>query len=110
MNFFIGLKFALKAALTNFQNISNKRKNPITLSIRLKINIKRHDNVTTMFNNRFKNFKNRRKFKKKKLKFSLQMKNLNVKKKSKKRKKSFSEIICYICQKKNIIIIQQKFY
>ena len=62
MNFFIKLKFALKAALTNIQNIFDK-KNLITLTIKLKINIKRHDSVTTTFNDRLKNFKNvRRKF------------------------------------------------
>ena len=63
MNFFIRLKFALKAALTNFQNIFDRKKNLIILTIKLKINIKRHDSVTTTFNDRSKNFKNvRRKF------------------------------------------------
>ena len=62
----------------------------MTLMIRLKINIKRHDDVITTLSNRSKNFKNvRRKFFKhrKKIILSLQMRNLGVKKKSKKRKK-----------------------
>ena len=58
MNFFIRLKFALKAALTNFQNIFDRKKNLIILAIKLKINIKRHDSVTTTFSDRLKNFKN----------------------------------------------------
>ena len=63
MNFFIRLKFALKTALTNFQNIIDKKENLIILAIKLKINIKRYDNVITTFNDRLKNFKNaRRKF------------------------------------------------
>ena len=63
MNFFIRLKFALRAVLTNFQKIFDKRENLITLTIKLKINIQRYDNVTTTFNDLFKNFKNvRRKF------------------------------------------------
>ena len=63
MNFFIKLRFALKTALTNFQNIFDKRKNLITLTTKLKINIKSHDSVITTFNDRSKKFKNvRRKF------------------------------------------------
>ena len=58
MNFFIRLKFALKTALTNFQNIFDRKKNLIILAIKLKINIKRDDSVTTMFSDRLKNFKN----------------------------------------------------
>ena len=69
INFFIRLKFALRAALTNFQNIFDRRKNLIILAIKLKINIKRHDSVTTTFNDRSKSFKNaRRKFSKHKKK------------------------------------------
>ena len=99
MNFFIRLKFALKFALTTFQTISDRTKNLITLTIKLKINIKRHDDVITTSNDCLKSFKNvRRKFFKKKKKFSLQMRNLNVKKKVK--KKSFPEITCYICEKR----------
>ena len=81
MNFFIRLKFALRAALTNFQNILDRRENLITLATKLKINIKRHDSVTTTFSDRSKNFKNaRRKFSKhkKKMMLSLQMKNLST--------------------------------
>ena len=64
INFFIELRFALKAALTNFQNIFDK-KNLITLAIKLKINIKRHDSVITTLSDRLKNLKNvRRKFSK----------------------------------------------
>ena len=88
MNFFIKLKFALRTALTNFQNILDKRKNLIILAIKLKINIKRHDSVTTTFNERLKNFKNaRRKFfkHKKKTMLSLQKKNLNTKIKNQKK-------------------------
>ena len=63
MNFFIRLKFALRAALTNFQNIFHRRENLITLAIKLKINIKRHNSVTTTFSDHSKSFKNvRRKF------------------------------------------------
>ena len=90
MNFFIRLKFALKTALTNFQNIFDRKKNLIILAIKLKINIKRHDSVTTTFNDRSKNFKNvRRKFSKhkKKTMFSLQMKNLSTKIKNQRKKK-----------------------
>ena len=82
MNFFIKLKFALKIALTNFQNIFDRKKNLITLAIKLKINIKRHDSVTTTFSDRSKNFKNvRRKFfkHKKMTMLNLQIKNLNLK-------------------------------
>ena len=106
INFFIKSKFVLKTALTNFQNISEK-KTWMTLTIKLKINIKRYDDVTTTFNDCSKNFKHvRRKFfKHRKKKFNLQMKNLNVKKKFKKRKtRSFFKIICYICQKKNTML------
>ena len=61
--FFIRLKFALRTALTNFQNIFDRKKNLIILAIKLKINIKCYDSVTTTFNDRSKNFKNaRRKF------------------------------------------------
>ena len=74
MNFFIKLKFVLKIALTNFQNIFDKKKYLITLTIRLKINIKRHNNVITTSNNRLKNFKNvRRKFFKNKEKMKLSL-------------------------------------
>ena len=85
MNFFIKLKFALKAALTNFQNIFDRKENLIILTIKLKINIKRHDNVTTTFSDRLKNFKNARRkfFKHKKMMLSLQMKNLSTKIKNK---------------------------
>ena len=63
MSFFIKLKFALKTALTNFQNISDRKKNLIILTIKLKINIKRHDDVITTSNDCSKNFENvRRKF------------------------------------------------
>ena len=83
MNFFIKLKFALKTALTNFQNILDKRKNLIILTIKLKINIKRHDNMTTTFNNRSKNFKNvRRKFSKHKKENDAQFANEKFKKKT----------------------------
>ena len=82
MNFFIRLKFALKTAMTNFQNIFDKKENLIILAIKLKINIKRHNSVTTTFSDRLKNFKNvRRKFfkHKKKTMLNLQMKNLSTK-------------------------------
>ena len=62
----------------------------MTITIKLKINIKRHDDVITTLNDRSKNFKNvcRKFFKyKKKMKLSLQMKNLNVKKKNRKNEK-----------------------
>ena len=78
----------------------------MTLTIKLKINIKRYDDVITTLNDRLKILKNvRRKIFKyeKKKKFSLQMKNLNVRKNSKKRKNSFFDIFCYICQEKNIM-------
>ena len=82
MSFFFRLKFALKAGLTNFQNNFDRKENLITLTIKLKINIKRHDDVNTTLNDRLKSFKNVcRKFFKKKKKFNLQTKNLNVKKK-----------------------------
>ena len=104
MNFFIRLKFALKATLTNLQNISNRKKNLIILTIRLKINIKDHDDVITTLNDCSKNFKNVcRKFFKHRKKNEVQSANDKFKrenKKSKKRKKSFFEIICYTCQEK----------
>ena len=63
MNFFIKLKSALQTAFTNFQNISDKEENLIILTIKLKINIKGHNNVIMTSNDRSKNFKNvRRKF------------------------------------------------
>ena len=63
MNFFIKLKFASKATLINVQNISDKRENLIILAIKLKINIKRHDDVITTLNDRSKTFRSvRRKF------------------------------------------------
>ena len=87
MNFFIRLKFALKTALTNFQNISNKRKNLITLAIRLKINIKRHDDVITTSSDRSKNFKNvRYKFFKHRKENEIQFVNEKFKRKNKKSK------------------------
>ena len=74
--FFIKLKFVSKTALTNFRNISDKNENLIPLTITLKDNIKRHDEVITTSNDRLKKFKNvRRKF------FENKNKNLNVKKK-----------------------------
>ena len=91
INFFIRLKFVLRIALTNFQNIFDRKKNLIILAIKLKINIQRHDNVTTMFSNRSKKFKNvRRKFfKHKKMMLSLQIKNLSTRIKSHKKKINF---------------------
>ena len=87
INFFIRLKFALKAALTNFQNILNRKKNLIILTIKLKINIKRHDNVTTTFNDRSKNFKNVcRKFFKHKKKDDVQFADEKFKSENKKSK------------------------
>ena len=69
MNFFNRLRFALRTALTNFQNIFDRRENLIILAIKLKINIKRHNSVMTTFSDRLKNFKNfRRKFSKHKKK------------------------------------------
>ena len=65
MNFSIRLKFASKAALTDYYNISNKKKKLIILTIKLKINIKRHDDVITTSNNRLKNFKNNKRIKNK---------------------------------------------
>ena len=91
MNFFIKLKFVLKTALTNFQNIFDK-KNSMTSAIKLKINIKRHNDVVTTLYDYSKMFKNvRRKFFKhtKKKKFNLQMKNLHVRKISKNEKNLF---------------------
>ena len=103
MKSFIKLKFVLKTALTNFQNISNKKKNLITLTIRLSINIKRHNNVITTLNERLKNFKNvcLKFFKKKNLKLSLQMKNLNVKKKNSKKNIIFWSYLLYLSKKKH---------
>ena len=63
MNFFNKLKIFLKTALTNFQSIFDKEENLMTLTIKLKINIKRHHDVITTSNDCLKNFKNvRRKF------------------------------------------------
>ena len=111
INFFIRLRFALRAALTNFQNIFDRRENLIILAIKLKINIKRHDNVITTFSDRSKSSKNvRRKFSKHKKKDDAQSadeKSKHENKKSKKKKtKSIFEIICYNCEQKEHYAIQ----
>ena len=107
MNFFIRLRFALKAALTNFQNIFDKKENLITLTTKLKINIKRYDNVITTFNDRLNNFKNvRRKFfkHKKKTMLSVQLKNLSTKIKNRKKKQDqFLKLLVITANKRNIM-------
>ena len=104
INFFFKLKFALKVALTNFQNIFERKKNLMILAIKLKINIKRHDSVTTTFNDRSKNFKNvRRKFfkhKKNDVQFANEKSKHENKKSKKKKTKSIFKIICYNCEQK----------
>ena len=78
----------------------------IILAIKLKINIKRYDNVTTTFSNRSKDFKNvRRKFfkyEKNDAQFADE-KFKHEKKKSKKKQNSFLRLFVITANKKNIM-------
>ena len=106
MNFYIRLKFALKTASTNFQNISDKKKNLISLTIKLKINIKRHDDVITTSNDRLENFKNvRRKFFKKKKENKAQSANEKFKREKKNRKKKQNYFLRLF-----VILVKKKHY
>ena len=72
----------------------------------MKINIKRHDSVTTTFSDRLKDFKNvRRKFSKHKNKIDVQSVNEKFKheKKNQKKKIQFLKLLIIIANKKNIM-------
>ena len=105
MNFFTRLRPALRAALTNFQNIPDRRENLVTLATRLETNIKRHDSVTTAPSDRPKGSKNARrkssKYKKEDDAQSADEKPKHEDKKSKKKRtRPLAEVTCYNCEQK----------
>ena len=104
----IRLKFVLKAALTDFQSILDKRENLMTLTIKLKINIKRHDGVITTSNDCSKNFKNarRKSFKEKKKEIHFTNKKFKCEKKNRKIEKNHFLKSFVILVKKKILYFE----